>query len=173
MAVIDIGLLSFISPIFVFLFVMVLFFAVLEKTKIFGENKGVNALLSFCVALLFIITTTATELVKILTPWLVMLIIISMIFMVFFLFLGVKPDTISEAVGKPGFFWPIFIVLLIVLGIALTQVFGPQIASLTQEDQEGFAKNVAQIIFHPKILSVIILLLIASYAIKVVTKGIE
>ncbi len=169
--ILDTTLLNYISPIFIFLFVMVLFFAVLEKTKLLGESKGVSALVAFCIALLFMITATATELVRILTPWLVMLIIISMVFMMFFMFLGVKPEAIEKAVSNPSFFWPIFIVLLVVLGIALTQVFGPQIASLTQQNSEGFGRNVAKIIFHPKILSMLILLLIAAYAIRTVSKS--
>ena len=169
--ILDVGILSHFIPIFIFLFVFVIFYAVLLKTHILGENKGLISLVSFVVALLFIITQSASEFIQLVTPWFVVLIIVVMCFLLIFMFLGIKPDAIAGAVSDEAVVWTIVIILLVLLGLALTKVIGPGIAGLTQEDpEEGFMGTIGSILFHPKILGVIVILIIASFAIKGISK---
>lgn len=172
--ILDIGILDHFVPIFVFIFVFVLFYAVLLKTRILGENTGLIALVSFVVAFLFLVTRAATEFVQLITPWFVVLIIVAMCFLLIFMFLGIKPDAIASAVSTEGTVWLIVIVLLVLLGLAMTKVIGPSIAAVTQEegaDEEGFMKSIWRIIFHPKILGILFILIVASYAIKAVSRA--
>lgn len=170
----DVGILNYFVPVFVFILVFVIFYALLLKIHILGDNKGLLALVSFVVALLFVITQAATELIQIITPWFVVLIIVSMCFLLIFMFLGVKPEAIASAIGNESVVWAIVIVLLVLLGLALTKVVGPGIAGITQEDaeEEGFMKTIGLIIFHPKILGVMFILIIASFVIKGVAKAV-
>lgn len=170
----DVGILNHFVPIFVFILIFVVFYAILLKTNILGENKGLMALASFVVAFLFIVTRTATEFIQLVTPWFVVLLIVAMCFLLIFMFLGVKPSAIASAVSQEGTVWIIIIILLVLLGVALTKVIGPSIAAITQGDgtQEGFMGSVGAIIFHPKILGVLFVLIIAAYAVKAVSKAV-
>lgn len=172
--ILDIGILNHFVPLFVFILIFVVVYAVLLKTNLLGENKGLISLASFVIAFLFIVTRTATEFVELVTPWFVVLIIVAMCFLLIFMFLGVKPDVIAKAVSTEGTAWLILIVLLVLLGVALTKVIGPSVAAITQGDgtQEGFMGSVGTIIFHPKILGVLFILIIAAYAIKAVSKAV-
>jgi len=169
----DVSILDHFVPIFVFMLVFVIFYSVLLKTKILGNNKGLISLASFSVSLLFVVTQAATEFVQLITPWFVVLIIVSMCFLLIFMFLGVKPDAIAEAVSNEGTAWVIIIILIVLLGLALTKVVGPGIAAITQGEgveEAGFMGQIGMIIFHPKILGVLFILVMASYAIKGISK---
>ena len=170
--ILDVGILDHFVPVFVFVFVFVVFYAVLLKTKILGDNKGLISLASFAVALLFIITQAATEFVQLVTPWFAVLIIVIMCFLLIFMFLGIKPGAIAEAISNEGTVWVIIIILIILLGLALTKVVGPGIAAITQgeDTEEGFMGKIGTILFHPKILGVLFILIMASYAIKHISK---
>ena len=166
----DVSVLSYFTPVFIFLAVWVMFYAVLQKTQILGKNQGLSALLSFCIAFLFIITATASKLVEILLPWLGILVVIAMAAILLFMFMGVSGETIAKTIG--GNAWTIVIVLIILLVIALTQVFGPSIKELTQESAEegDFMKSIGSILFHPSILGMFLILVIASLAVKWLTQ---
>jgi asparagine N-glycosylation enzyme membrane subunit Stt3 len=170
--ILDVGVLNHFVPIFVFILVFVVFYAVLLKTNILGDNKGLIALASFVVAFLFLVTRTASEFVQLVTPWFVVLIIVAMCFLLIFMFLGVKPESIASAISQESTVWMILIFLLVLLGIALTKVLGPSIAAITQGEgtEAGFMGSVGTIMFHPKILGAVLILLIASYAIRAVSK---
>ena len=170
--ILDVGVLNYFVPVFVFILVFVVFYAILLKTNILGENKGLIALASFVVALLFLVTRTASEFVQLVTPWFVVLIIVAMCFLLIFMFLGVKPESIASAISQEGTVWMILIFLLVLLGIALTKVLGPSIAAITRGEgtEAGFMGSVGTIMFHPKILGAVLILLIASYAIRAVSK---
>lgn len=172
--ILDIGILNYFVPIFIFILVFVIVYAVLLKTHLLGENKGLISLASFVVALLFVITQAATEFIQLVTPWFVVLIIVTMCFLLIFMFLGVKPEAIAGAVTSESYVWLIMIVLIVLLGLALTKVLGPGIAAITQEgtEESGFMSSVGSIIFHPKILGIIFILLVASYAIRGITRAV-
>ncbi len=170
----QIGILEHFTPIFIFVLIFVIFYAVLIKTKLLGDNKGLMSLVAFVIALLFLITQAARDFVQVITPWFVILIIIAMCFLLIFMFLGIKPDAIATAISNEGTVWTIIIILLVLLGLALTKVLGPGIAAITQQEgssDDGFMGNVAQVIFHPKILGMFFILVIASFAVKAITRS--
>ncbi|MBM3200685.1 hypothetical protein FJZ53_07125 [Candidatus Woesearchaeota archaeon] len=168
----DVGTLNHFVPVSVFLFVFVVFYAILLKTKILGENKGLIALASFVVAILFLMTRSASDFIQITMPWFVVLLVVAMCLMIIFMFLGVKPDTIASAITQEGNVWIILIILFVLLGLALTKVMGPSIAAITQGDtsEAGFMGTVGAIMFHPKILGAMFILLVSAYAVKAVSK---
>ena len=170
--VLDVSVLEFFSPLFIFLFVLLVFYAILDKTKILGENKGLSFMTALVVALLFVITTPALQIVETITPWLVVMLVVFMAIIIILLFIGVKADTISEVVSSRSSVWMIVIVLVLLLGIALTNVIGPNIASLTQDegDTAGFGRTIGKVIFHPSILGAALLLAIASQAVRFIAR---
>ena len=80
----DIGLLEHFGVIFVILLVFLIVFALLEYIKPFGEEKkGLHAIIALVVALLFLVSKIATNMVKMMVPWFMVL----AIFLFFTMFL--------------------------------------------------------------------------------------
>lgn len=171
----DISVLSFFRPIFVFLFVFAVLYAILEKTKIFGATKGINSLIAFVLALLFIISGELVEVVNIATPWFTILFIAILMMVLIFMFVGVKPEIIAATFQQTWFVWILVLVMFAIFGYALSQVFGSQIQSIYGGDSTTAGKSVGfdvgRIIFHPKILGVILIIVIAAQAVRLISKG--
>ena len=71
----DISGLAYFMPIFGFLFIFVIVFALLDKTKILGGVKWIDVLISFIVAIIFATMTSVREYVEQVTPWFVVLVV--------------------------------------------------------------------------------------------------
>ena len=152
--VLDISGLTYFMPLFGFLFVFVIVFALLEKTKLLGENKFISILISFIVAIIFATMTSVREYVEQVTPWFAVL-IIALFFIL--IIIGLSQQKI-DAIMKPGFVWVFIIVLIIVFLLSATKVFS------LWSGVKDFVTNEA------RIAGAIILLIIAAIAAWVVGK---
>ena len=65
---IDLSGLGTFMPVFGFVLIFTVVYALLGKTKVLGEQKFVHIFVSFCVAIVFLISTNAVEYVKVTTP---------------------------------------------------------------------------------------------------------
>src|SRR3989344_3428892 len=127
--VIDIGIWRYFLPIFSFIFMFTLVFAILEKTKILGsDSTGLNSIIAFVVALLFVLTPSAVALVNFLIPWFIVLIFFILFVVVIFMFMGVSADTIKEVAQSSTFVTTIVIITIILLIIAISVVWGEQLS---------------------------------------------
>ncbi|MBU2638886.1 MAG: hypothetical protein KJ955_07975 [Nanoarchaeota archaeon] len=172
-SIMDIGLLDYFVPVFIFIFIFAILFALLEKVKVFGENKGLNALISFAIAFLFVLTPDLLGVVKIMTPWFTILFVFVIMIVLLFMFVGVKEGDITEAFTEKGMVWIIVIVCLIIMIYALTQVYGAQIQNITVDgnttadaSSPTMTSQVGKILFHPRVLGMLLLLLIAAQAVR-------
>lgn len=100
MAVIDVSFVTYFGPLLAFLIVFVIVFAVLNKTKIIGENAWVQSILSFIVAGVFVSVAGASDFVLTATPWIAVL-IVSLAFIILMLaFVNVKIEGgVSKGIG--------------------------------------------------------------------------
>jgi len=116
---IDILGLTYFMPIFIFLFVFSIIFAVLNKIKALGENQFAHLLVSFIVAIIFTTTTNTQEFVLSVTPWVVIFVIC-----IFFILIiiGMSQQKF-EVFFKPGVVWIIIIALILIFLISANQVF--------------------------------------------------
>lgn len=171
-SILDIGLLDYFVPVFIFLFIFGILFALLEKVKIFGENKGLNALISFAIAFLFVLTPDLLGVVKIMTPWFTIMFVFVIMIVLLFMFVGVKEGAIAETFSERSMVWIVVIISLIILVYALTQVYGAQIQNInvegnaTADGSPSMTSQVGKILFHPRVLGMLLLLLIAAQAIR-------
>jgi len=151
----DLSIMQYFLPIFSFILILIIMYAVLQKTKLLSENIRINFMVALCAALLTMFAGNTLELVDYMVPWIVfVLFILVMIFMIF-MFFGLDKDTIWERIGTPGIVWTFFIVIII---LAMGKVFGPIIPN------EGVGTGTLfGFLFQPQILGVIALLLIAMW----------
>ena len=93
---------GYFMPIFAFLLVFIVVYALLVKTKILGDNQSIMLFISFILSGFFIVQTSLVEFVKFTSAWFVVGVV-----MVFFLvtLLGFLPGkTPFEFLGKGNWF---------------------------------------------------------------------
>ena len=151
----DLSIMQYFLPIFSFILIIVIMYAVLQKTEILSKNVRINFMIALCAALLVMFSGRTLELVDYMVPWIVfILFILVMVFMVF-MFFGLEKDEVWARIGTPGIVWTFFIVLII---LAMGKVFGPIIPN------KGFeAGTLLGFLFQPQVLGVVALLLIAMW----------
>ncbi len=167
-SVLDIGLLKFLLPVFSFILIWVISYAILVKTKILGESKGMNAFAAFAVAIIFLFTPEASDLIRMTLPWFIVVIIFVAVVFMMFMFLGVKEDKMAAVLEYPTVMWSLIIICVAIIVFALAQIFGSPIQAIYAGDggEAGLMGDIGKIVFHPKVLGAVILLLIASQAIR-------
>jgi len=153
--VLDVSGLGFFVPIFSFLFVFVVIFAILKKTELLGESAFINLLVSFVIATIFITVSSVRVYVESVIPWVAVL-IIALLFVLLIIGLSQKK---MEDMMKPGLGW-IFIALLIVIFlVAAVNVFSPI-----------FVPLLSGILASQRIVGGILILIIAAIAAWIITR---
>lgn len=120
MVELDLSGISTFIPVFGFLLVFVVVYALLGKTKVLGENKFVHILTSFSIAIIFLVSANAVEYVRVATPWFATF-IVSLLFIV--LVVGLIKGNVEEFFKGKGFAWLIIILLIIIFIFSAIYVF--------------------------------------------------
>jgi hypothetical protein len=162
---------SFFMPVFSFLFVFIVVYAVLAKTKVLGDDK-VNLLISFIMAIIFMNFSYSLQLyVNTIIPWFIILIVCLFFILVVMGFsVGSK---VMEKMLTPAFAWVFVAILLLIFLIAAIKVFNPMFhPDLIITSGEGGPGIVGQIrsIFDSQVGGSALLLLIAGVVAWVLTK---
>lgn len=172
-SILELGLLDYFAPVFVGLLVYAIIYALLEKTKIFGDNKGTNGVIALAVALLFLLTPDVLGIVKIITPWFTILFIFLIMIVLLFMFVGVKQDQVAAAFSERGTVWIIIMICFVILFYALMQVYGEQIHSIYAGEggtaDSSLSQNIGKIIFHPRVLGMLLILVISALAVRFIS----
>jgi len=154
-------------PIVIFIFIFTVFFAILNKIKLFSDNKPINSLIAFSVTILFIVVPEARQIIEFATPWFIIFVVFGMLMILAFMFLGVEPDFIREVAKENA------IVLGVVIGgtiliflVSFSQVFGPSIIQYPAAGETSVLALLRKTVLHPKILGLLVLLIIASEVIR-------
>ncbi len=187
--VMDIGLLQSFSDIFLVLFVWVVVYAILQKVKVLGENKGLNAIVAISVAIFLAFSAKPKIIVKGIIPWFVLLFVFFM-----FLVMGMRftfgVDAGDEMLlkvlgGEQSAGWWIFIGAAAILLVVVSSLVGPEVTpgsnqtappEITTPGQNGdvdtgdWRTNVLNTLYHPKVLGSVLLLVIALFAIQFLTR---
>ncbi|MBN2142405.1 hypothetical protein JW711_03675 [Candidatus Woesearchaeota archaeon] len=121
----DVGILEHFGSIFVVIILFAIVFGILEAKKPFGDaSKGLNAILALFVAALFLVSSEASGMIKVLVPWFVVVIIFIFFVMLMFRMFGVEDNTFVKVVGTSQvYIWIIIFAILVMMG-ALGNVFG-------------------------------------------------
>jgi hypothetical protein len=185
----DIGLVQHFGVVFPVLLVFVIVFAILEKSKMLGENKGLHALVALSVAMMMLFVPGVVQVVAIMAPWFVLL----FLFVFFSLFLlmafGVKWERIVEYATKDWEtpHWFLLIIGIVIFIGAIASVYGGALLPYSGEtgttmnastdstgtttDTGNFNENVGRVIFHPKTIGMVFLLMVGSLTIRLLAAG--
>jgi len=166
----DIGLLQYFMPIFSWLFVFVLLYAILEKTGIMGENKALSVVAAVSIATITVLYTQIAQLISFVAPWMVFIFIFILLLFGGLMFFGVK----QEELWKELSIWTVFVISFFIILIGLTQTYseifnpyGP--ANATKTIQSETLKT----LFHPRVLGAIFMLIISALAIKFISSKVK
>ncbi len=111
-----------VNIVYPFLLVFVLIFAILQKTKILGEDKRqIDALISLAIALIFVAFGWATDIVVGMMPYLVIAVVSLLVFLVLWGFVAADKDGLKI---EPWVKYGVMIIAAIVVVVALVVATG-------------------------------------------------
>jgi hypothetical protein len=177
-SLLDISLLQYFSNVFVILFIFAASYAILTFKNPFGANKGVNALIAATIALIFIFSQDAIAVVRNSVPWFVVIMVLLMfVVMVTAAFGSEIPATIGSNMGTY-----ILVISVIILVINLAHQLGQQVGPYLPDNRTvepgapippgqsdvgtgDFATNFGATLFHPKVLALMLVMIVALFAV--------
>lgn len=171
--ILQIDLLAYFLPIFSLLFIWVISYALLKKTGILGANDTLNIVAATSVAVIFMVTSEAMQLVKEIIPWFIILVIVLIMIFSIFIFLG-EETAFKETIGPTMLGWSIIAILAGIFLFAFAKVFGDPVHSIyagSEGASGGLGGEIGRAVFHPKVLGAVFLLLIAGQAIKLIVNA--
>jgi len=178
----DISALQQFSGIFPFLLVLVLIYAILTRTEWFKEKQGMAALIAVIAAIMTLFSGIAIKTINLMAPWFVLFVIFGVLLILAYMAFGIDKDTIFKTItgveyGGAFGFWVLAIMLIIGVGSLFTVVneevgfrkLTAENGSAVERPSEEF--GFWQTLFHPKILGMLLVLLVAFFTIGKMTSG--
>lgn len=178
------GLLGTLAPILSLLFVMAVVFGVLSMTKLFGDNKGIHILIAFILGVMVLLMPNVNQVIMTMMPWFTFLFIFIVFLLLMYKIFGVTDSDIAGALKADRTIgWLIVIVALIIVGGSMAKVYGQKLLPVTTGPAtEGtmamgtpttatgtFSGNLTAAFFHPKILGFGLIMIIAVFAMAVMS----
>ncbi len=157
----DISAFVFFLPIFAFLIVFSIVFAVLNKFKIIGENLFFQLFFSFVVATIFITASSARQVVLNVIPWFAVLIVAILLLLMLVSFIG-KADVIGK-----GMAWVFVVLLIIIFFVAGIKVFAstlsPYLPGSTSKGGDSTLLRFFSWLYSPRVAGAFLLILSAAF----------
>lgn len=180
----EIGLIRYFSVIFPALLVFVVVYALLQRTKILGENKTVHATAAIVLAFILMLSEDITTIINFIAPWFVLLFIFVVLLLVVYKLMGATDEDLTGFIRTDKLTqWTIFIIGIVIVISAMAHVYGERLLPITQEEvPEGvnvtaveaappaFGVSVAKVFFHPKVIGLIFIFLVAVFTIGLLTR---
>lgn len=156
---VEIAGISYFAPLLAFLIVFVVVFALLNKTKLLGEEKFVQLFVSFLIATIFVSAAGVRDYVLTITPWFAVL-VISLFFVLFIMgFVGKQADFMQRGVGVAA-----IIVLVVIFLVSGFVVFSGAILPYLFEGGDNPLINyfIGQGIYNSRVFGALLLLVISA-----------
>ncbi len=188
----DVGLLSKFSIIFSMLFIFAIVYAVLQYTKLLGDNRGLNSIIALVTALMLLFAPNVAAVITVMIPWFILILVFILLIYMLFRFMGASEADMTHVLKEyKTIIWVTIVLAVIIFIAALGKVY---FASETANDYEfddvnQVGDNGTIVIgdvggppgeatfwatfFHPKVLGMIFVLLIAMFALITLGGGIK
>ena len=173
----DIGGMEILKIILPVLLVYALVYGVLSYTKIF-EKEAVNHLIAIFIALILLLVPSILEVVKYFVPWIAVLLVILLLAIILIRFMGASEKDISDVIKKSSVVYIIITVFVILLIAAIGKVYfaegefleegGSAVEAISEGKagtEETGERGFWNTFFSPKILGLLLVMLIAVFAI--------
>jgi len=154
----------------VFLFVFIILYALLAKTKVLGDNSFMNSFLALIASILFVLVPNMRKYTISITPWVVVLAVVLFFIL---LILGFAKGNLEEVMKTPALAIIVVVSLIAIFVVAGIYVFGGYLSMLTPLNNTGLSQtsiDVKNTIFHPAVMGAIILFIVAAIVAYVLNK---
>jgi len=175
---IESGVFAQFNSIFIFLFILVVGYALLSKTKFLGDHKGINFFISLVLGVLFVTSGVVGQIFELATPWLVLFGIILLFMTITFMFMGGEAKDIPIGPTNKAMNIVVILVVLIIFALSAGEVLQSERAAAIEAGEidedagvQSFPGKVAETIRHPAVLGIIITLLIATFAVMMLASA--
>lgn len=179
--ILDIGLLNYFSIIFPFLLIYASVVGLLGWLKFFGDNKLIHNIIAISLAFLFVLSQALVKVVNMAVPWLILMFMLLMFLLIAYKFLGAKDEDIARVLmrDKTVVIWIMIIFVIILLG-SIAKIYFTEGAPIPVGGEGGISVSEENIgktgvsafwstIFNPQLLAVVMVLLIAVFAIMLLS----
>ena len=119
---IDITAVYFFMPVFSFLLVFFIVFAILAKSKILGDSAFINILIGFIMPIIFMSFSSLELYVQTIIPWFVVLLVCVFLDL---MVVGFASGKVTEVLSAKTIGWIVIIILLAIFLLSAIKVFNP------------------------------------------------
>ena len=162
---IDVTALQQFSSFFVFLFVWLAVYAILQATKMLGGNQGISVIIGLVIALLVLFSPLATGVIEFISPWFAVIFIFAIFAGIAFKVIG--GSDIDLANSHLGTIVAVVIIIVFIVG-ALAYV-RQQVSIPGENETDNDLTSSVSVIFHPTMLGAIFILIIAVFTVALLT----
>lgn len=166
----DVSALTYLMPVFGFILVFVIVFAILKKTEILGDNAFIDSLVSFIMAIIFVSVSPVRQYIEAVIPWIGVL-VVSLFFVLIIIGFSQKK---MEDMLKPSLAWVFIILLILIFLIAALNVFAPvfepYLPGTSGTGGDTFLLQVKDFLFSERFLGALLLLVVAAIVSWWITK---
>jgi hypothetical protein len=144
--VLDTGLLNFFSPLFLFILIFAVFYAIFQWSKLFGDNKVLHAIIAVVIGLFgSLLSPSARSMIEYIIPWFTFLMIFGVMIIIIFKMFGVSDSSLTFAVKSSGVMWTILIIAIVIALGALSNTFGQSSLAITTPGTENASSATASV----------------------------
>ena len=180
--VLDVSLIQSFDIVFPVLLVFALVFSLLQKTKAISDSVWINSLIAVKIAFMVLLSDTLIGMINFMTPWFVVMIIFLILMILMFQVFGASESDVKSVLGDKAIQWTLVGVGLIILVASFGHVLGQSmieqsaggesVDALVSADGTAtgsFDQNITAIMFHPKVLGMLIMFAIAIFAVSLLS----
>ena len=158
----DLAGLQYFSMFFVFLFVWIGVFALLSFTRVLGGNKAIDALIGLIFGILVLLSPVVTGAIAFIAPWFGLVFVFILFMVMSFKVFGANSEL--SASSPLGHVLIVVIVVIMIVGV-FSYIRGQVTVPGDNETSGPSYKSASYVVFHPKVLGLILVLLISVFTI--------
>jgi len=156
----DVTGLQYFSNLFAFLFVWLVVYALLTYKGILGNNHLIHALVGLIIGLFALFSPTVTGAIIFIAPWFALLFVFVMLIMVASNMFGA-----TDISSYPGFGSIVLTIIVIVLVVGVLAYARDKMSVPEEIDESSDFSKMTNVIFHPKFIGMVFILIIAVFTV--------
>lgn len=188
----DVSFLGTIMPIWIFILVFAIVYALLNVTKATGDNRNIQAIIALVVAIASVLSSRVVSFISVFIPWIVVFFIFIVFMIVAFRIFQGDVTHIKFPFPKMTTGWIILIFMLIIGFGSLASIVGQDQVAVTEggttrineststrenvpatgtapAQTTDYGTRLGSAFYHPKVLGFLLIILLAVFAMMLLT----